>query len=91
MTRRKTLSAGTAHEDLLVPIFRQGQLVYQSPPIDESRRRVQEQLAGFHSGIKRFVNPHQYPAGLEKRLHELKTKLILKARGVSNNGSTAAT
>ncbi|MGE5608917.1 MAG: nicotinate phosphoribosyltransferase [Bacillota bacterium] len=89
MTRRKTLLAGTAHEDLLVPIFRQGRLVYQSPRIEESRRRVQEQLAGFHSGIKRFINPHEYPAGLEKRLHELKTKLILKARGVSNNGSPA--
>ena len=36
----------------------------------------------FQAGIKRFVNPHQYPVGLELGLHERKTKLILKAQGV---------
>lgn len=35
----------------------------------------------LHSGIKRFENPHQYPAGLELTLHEFKTELILRARG----------
>jgi nicotinate phosphoribosyltransferase len=38
-------------------------------------------LARFHFGIKRFINPHQYPVGLEEGLHELKTDLVLKARG----------
>ena len=28
-----------------------------------------------------FINPHQYPVGLESGLHELKTELILQARG----------
>jgi nicotinate phosphoribosyltransferase len=41
----------------------------------------------FHSGIKRFLNPHQYPVGLESRLHELKTKLIFQARGLRKQGS----
>ncbi|HEX2971083.1 MAG TPA: nicotinate phosphoribosyltransferase [Tepidisphaeraceae bacterium] len=90
MTRRKTLGEGMTHEDLLVPIFRKGRLTYQSPRIEQSRRRVQEQLAGFHSGIKRFVHPHQYPAGLERRLHDLKTKLILRSRGVANNNHPGA-
>jgi nicotinate phosphoribosyltransferase len=35
----------------------------------------------LHPGIKRFVNPHQYAAGLELGLHDLKTQLVLKARG----------
>ncbi len=83
LTRRKQISPGTENQDLLVPLFRQGQLVYTPPSINESRRKVQEQLARFHSGIKRFVNPHQYPVGLEQHLHDLRTKLILKARGVS--------
>jgi nicotinate phosphoribosyltransferase len=83
MTRRKTIPTGTPHEDLLVPIFRAGRLVYDPPPIDQIRNRTQSQLALFHPGIKRFVNPHQYPVGLEKRLFDLRTELILKARGVA--------
>ena len=81
MTHRKQIPAGTASEDLLVPVFCQGQCVYRLPSLEESRRRLQEQLDMFHAGVKRFVNPHQYPVGLELGLHERKTKLILKARG----------
>lgn len=82
-TRRKHLAPGTEFEDLLVPVFKQGQQVYRPPPLDEIRRRVQSQLGMFHPGVKRFVNPHQYPVGLELGLHELKTELVLRARGES--------
>ena len=57
------------------------QQVYQLPALGEIRQRAQSQLAMFHSGVKRFVNPHQYPVGLELGLHDLKTELILHARG----------
>jgi nicotinate phosphoribosyltransferase len=80
-TRRKHLAAGTHFEDLLVPIFRKGQLVYQLPGLGDIRQRAQTQLSMFHSGVKRLLNPHQYPVGLELGLHNLKTELILKARG----------
>jgi nicotinate phosphoribosyltransferase len=80
-TRRKHIEPGTPFEDLLVPIFREGRLVYREPSLDEIRRRAQTQLAMFHTGVKRIVNPHQYPVGLELTLHELKTKLVTEARG----------
>ena len=80
-TRRKHFSRGLKHEDLLVPIFRKGKLVYQLPTLDAIRARAQQQLACLHPAIKRFENPHQYPAGLELGLHELKTELILRAKG----------
>ncbi len=80
-TRRKNFSAGTESADLLVPIFREGKRVYDVPPLGKSRDRAKRQLAAFHGGVKRFVNPHQYPVGLEKGLHDRKTKLILQARG----------
>jgi nicotinate phosphoribosyltransferase len=80
LTRRKEIAAGTAFEDLLVPVFRQGKRVYDPPPLEAVRRRVAEQLQRFHPAIKRFVNPHQYPVGLELGLFDLKTRLILEAR-----------
>lgn len=81
-TRRKTIPRGVSHVDLLVPVMRGGKLVHESPPLTEIRRQVGEQLAKFHDGIKRFVNPHQYPVGLEEHLWGLKNKLILHARGL---------
>ena len=37
-------------------------------------------MAGFHGGVKRLMNPHQYPVGLETDLYDLKTRLITEAR-----------
>lgn len=81
LTRRKTIPDGTEWEDLLVPVFRGGERVYDPPELAEIRTRVREQLAGFHEGIKRFVNPHRYPVGLELSYFERKTELVLAARG----------
>jgi len=83
MTRRRAIPAGTAHEDLLVPVLRGGRRVYTPPPLAETRRRAAEQLGRFHEGIKRFVHPHRYPVGLEHRLHDLRTRLVLEARSAS--------
>lgn len=82
ITRRKVIEARTPHVDLLMPITRGGKLVYKQPSLERIRAYVQDQLGRFHSGVKRFVNPHQYPVGLEKNLYELKNELILKARGL---------
>jgi len=82
-TRRKHLPEDAEYEDLLVQIVRQGELVYQPPTLTESRERTAAQLATLHSGIKRFLNPHEYPVGLAPSLHALRARLILNARGES--------
>ena len=82
-TRRRKLGRDLKSEDLLQPAFRNGNILFDREPLETARRRTHDQLAGFHGGIKRFVNPHRYPVGLELGLHELKTNLILKARGFS--------
>ena len=82
MTRQKRIPGDTAFTDLLIPIFRRGRLIYDLPPLPKIKARAQEELQGFHAGIKRFVNPHQYPVGLEKSLYALKTDLILRSREV---------
>jgi nicotinate phosphoribosyltransferase len=80
-TRRKKLPAGSAWEDLLVPVFRSGERVYESPALGDVRQRTLAQIAAFHPGIKRLMYPHEYPVGLEAGLFDLKTHLVLEARG----------
>jgi nicotinate phosphoribosyltransferase len=80
-TRRKRVPAGSAFEDLLVPVVRGGRVVYEPPPLRATRARAKEQIARLHPGIRRFDNPHQYPVGLALELQELKTRLVLEARG----------
>lgn len=80
-TRRKHFSKEATSEDLLAPMLRRGELVAVLPTLPEIRAHAQKQLSMFNPGIKRFTNPHQYPAGLEAGLHDQKMRLILQARG----------
>lgn len=80
-TRRKHFPPEAQSEDLLAPVLRRGELVSHLPHLEDIRTRAQQQLAMLNPAIKRFDNPHQYPAGLELGLHDLKVQLILRARG----------
>ena len=81
--RRKDIdSSKFTHEDLLIPVFCGGELVYQQPALPDIRQTTIAQLQGFHPGVRRLVYPHEYPAGLEQNLHDLKMKLILAARQI---------
>jgi len=82
-TRRTTFPDDADFTDLLTPVFRQGKLVGELPPLDDVRCRAQRQLADFHAAVKRFVNPHLYPVGLEMGLHQRKTDIILEERGLA--------
>jgi len=71
---------GLDFEDLLIPIFQKGILVYKSPRLDELQDVVKSELRRIHSGIKRFVNPHAYIVGLERGLYDKRLRLILEQR-----------
>jgi nicotinate phosphoribosyltransferase len=79
-TRRRVIPEGTPYEDLLVPVLRGGEPVWTPPPLAGSRARAAAQLGQLHSGAKRLVHPHAYPVGLERSLHDLRTRLVLEAR-----------
>jgi nicotinate phosphoribosyltransferase len=81
-TRRKRITPGTPFEDLLVPVVRRGAAVYARPTLPEIQARASAQVSRLHPGIRRFINPHQYPVGLSVGLYDLKTRLVLQARGV---------
>lgn len=87
LTRRKQFGVSAETEDLLVPVFRSGRRAYDPPSLAAIRTRRTEQLGRFHPGIKRLVHPHRYPVGLEEKLFELKTRLVLEARAGSKSRS----
>ncbi|MFT5917119.1 MAG: nicotinate phosphoribosyltransferase [Flammeovirgaceae bacterium] len=81
-TRRKNINQTVVnYKDLLVPVFRKGELVYELPSIEEMRDLREKELNTFHPSIKRFSYPHAYPVGLEQKLYEIKNDLIMKLRG----------
>lgn len=79
-TRQKILKKNIKSKDLLVPIFKRGKLVYKLPTLNEIRANTQLELEGFSAGIKRFLNPHQYPVGMEETIYKKKIELIKKIR-----------
>jgi nicotinate phosphoribosyltransferase len=84
---RKKMPASAHYRDLLVPIFRRGNLVYERPSIHQLRSVAQNELGHFYSGVKRLLNPHIYPVGLELGLYETKIRLMQETRQrESDNG-----
>jgi len=80
-TGEKTkIPATTGYSDLLVAVFRKGQLVYQAPQIDEARERARKQLSYAPPEIMRLEHPTNYKIGLEQSLHELRLKLMTRAK-----------
>ena len=78
--RRRTLPATLESEDLLVPVVRGGRRAYEPPTAGKARARTAAQLAALSPSSRRLQNPHEYPVGLEARLAELRTRLVLEAR-----------
>lgn len=78
--RTRTLPAGAAHEDLLKPVFRKGRFIGEAPSLPDIQARTKQQLACLHATIKRLDNPHEYPAGVERRLHDRKLAMIAAAK-----------
>jgi nicotinate phosphoribosyltransferase len=86
-TRTKPISH-TRHEDLLLPFMRSGRRVADPEPLTALRDRARAQVAALHQGIRRLLNPHAYPAGLELGLHELRVTMIAQSR---SHAATPAT
>ena len=77
--KTKTVYNFTAKE-LQVPIFKNGELVYQSPDLQQIRAYCMEQVDTLWDEVKRFDNPHTYYVDLSQRLWDIKYNLL------KNNG-----
>jgi len=67
-------------EDLLQPVYRGGELVVDLPTLPKIQQRGREQLAKLGASVKRLQHPHEYPAGVERSLHERKAEMIRRAK-----------
>ncbi len=73
--KRKTVYDFTAKE-MLVPIFKDGELVYKFPTLDEVRTYCLEQVDSLWDEVKRFDNPHTYYVDLSQKLWDIKYTLL---------------
>jgi len=81
-TRRRPVRPNAPFRDLLAPVLRQGRLVQALPTLSESRALARQEVESLDASIRRFLNPHVYPVGLEHSLHEFRTQLMLERRPV---------
>jgi nicotinate phosphoribosyltransferase len=78
-TRRKRFR-GHNFRDLLEPVMRRGSRVGEAASLEEARDRAKAEVGSLDATRTRFLNPHSYPVGLERTLHERRWELILAAR-----------
>ena len=79
-TRRRAIDPEAQYEELLSPVYERGRRIYDLSTLEAAQQRTNNQLNGLHPTIKRLLNPHEYPVGLERSLHELKHRLIMQVK-----------
>lgn len=72
----------TRYSDLLVPIFRSGQVVYETPSIEASRDHLRRQLSCAPPEILQLNGSIPYKVGLEQSLYKLRSALIARAKNL---------
>lgn len=79
----KTIPGGSyIVEDLLHPIFVEGQLVYDAPNLEEIRQHSKNEVARLWDEIKRFEYPQTYYVDLSEELKNLKHSML---EGIAND------
>ena len=77
--KRKTMENFSAVE-LQVPIFKNGELVYKLPSLDEIKRRCAYEVSTLWPEVKRFDFPHEYYVDLSEKLMALKDAMLERGR-----------
>ena len=73
--KRKTVYNYTAKE-LQVPVFRNGELVYELPTLEQIRDYAIAQVDTLWDEVKRFDNPQTYYVDLSQKLWDIKYGLL---------------
>lgn len=75
--QHKKILAGTNYQDLLLEVMKEGKISKPLPSLQQIKQNVTTSLSNFDFSIKRLINPHIYPVGLEEKLYELKKNMII--------------
>ena len=77
---KKTRLAGGTYtlREMLLPVIKNGQTVYQSPDVMEIRRICEQEKDTLWEETKRFVNPHEVYVDLSQKLYDMKADLLNK-------------
>jgi len=75
----KTYPAHFKREEILIPIFQNGQKVYQTPPLSQIQKRTLQSFTHLRPEHKRLQNPHIYHVSLGEKLFRQKQELIATA------------
>jgi nicotinate phosphoribosyltransferase len=76
----RAIEADWRPEELVLPVLRGGKRIAAAPDLDSIRSRTRDQLESLHPAIRRLMNPHTYPVGLERRLHDRRVEQVLHRR-----------
>ena len=77
--KKKIITEYTAKE-LLVPIFKNGECVYDMPSLKEIKEYCAQQMDLLWDEVKRFENPHTYYVDLSRKLYDVKQELLLQGK-----------
>jgi len=75
----KTYPEQFQKEEILVPIFQAGRLVYPLPRLQDIQKKTLESLSHLRPEHKRLQNPHLYHVSLGEKLFRKKQELIKAA------------
>ncbi len=78
--KKKTVTNYTLRE-LLVPVFKAGECVYELPHISEIRSYCMNEVEHLWDEVKRFENPHRYYVDLSRKLWDIKHSLLESGGG----------
>ncbi len=73
--KRKTVSDFETRE-LLVPIFKNGECVYNLPPLGEIKDYCKSETDRIWDEVKRFENPHEYYVDMSQKLWNIRYKML---------------
>lgn len=81
-TRRKKLEG--PFETLLKPLVVNGRARRDAVNVHDARKRCSEQLSRIDDTMKRFMNPHEYPCGIERSLFKRRDDIVIETCGTGS-------
>ena len=79
--RRCKFAPDQPYSTLLAPLVRGGQVLDVDLSAQAGSKRRAQQLACLDDSVKRFLNPHSYPCGIERGLFHRRRDLTIQMRG----------